>query len=95
MFDVMSFVNASMVIVIIVLYIIGMFIKAVPGISDWLIPFILIAIGVTFGIILLGNAEGILQGILCAGVSVLFNQVIKQGIEGFTISSKKDDINKE
>ncbi|MCI8360013.1 MAG: holin [Clostridiales bacterium] len=60
------------------LYVLGVFLKAVPKIPNWVIPFILTAAGVAFGLLLIGGAGGVLQGILAAGLAVLVNQGYKQ-----------------
>ena len=68
-----------------VLLIIGVFIKSIPNIPDWTIPFVLLVIGVAacIGISFteLSNAnivEAILQGVLVTGLAVLTNQGYKQ-----------------
>lgn len=92
MFDVMNFVSANMVIVVLVLYILGTFLKAIPGSPSWIIPFVLVIIGMIFGWFIVSGIQGIIQGILCAGVAVLTYQLIKQGIEG--VQEIKKDVTK-
>ena len=61
------------------LYLIGMLLKATPNISDWLIPYILGALGILGAVLLLGfDVQSVIQGILAAGASVYVNQAIKQ-----------------
>ncbi|MCI8361537.1 MAG: holin [Clostridiales bacterium] len=60
------------------LYVLGVFLKAVPKIPNWVIPFVLTAAGVVFGMLLTGGADGVLQGVLAAGLAVLVNQGYKQ-----------------
>ena len=86
--DIMTFVSENMYIVVTVLYVFGMFLKAIPKIPDWLIPFILAALGVGLGIALIGAPDGILQGILCAGGAVLVNQCIKQSSDAIADSKQ-------
>lgn len=78
-----SYLIEKMLILVPVLYIIGMAIKNTPKISDWLIPWILLGIGV-LGALAIGLTSGmtivdaILQGVLATGVTVFANQLIKQ-----------------
>ena len=66
-------------ILIPVLYVIGMFLKKTPNLADWLIPWILLLLGVVGGFFLSGmQIGGILQGVLIAGVTVFANQLYKQ-----------------
>ena len=76
--NIMEFVSENMYIVVAALYIIGVFIKAIPKIPNWIIPFVLTAVGIVFGVWMIGGAQGILQGVLCAGGAVLVNQAYKQ-----------------
>lgn len=81
--DFTSYLIDKMLILIPVLYIIGMMIKSTPKVKDWLIPWLLlglgligaVAIGITSGIPLV---DAIIQGILVAGVTVFTNQLIVQ-----------------
>ena len=78
--DILKYVNDQALILIPVLYIIGMFIKSTPKIPDWLIPFILLAIGILGSFALIGvSVQSVIQGILVSGTSVYANQLIKQG----------------
>lgn len=78
-----SYLVDKMLILVPVLYIIGMLIKNTPKVNDWLIPWILLglgligalAIGITSGMPIV---EAILQGVLVTGVTVFANQLIKQ-----------------
>ena len=67
------------------LYVLGMILKAIPNAPNWLIPFILLGVGVTGCVFLslrpdsgTGVVEAVLQGILTTGAAVLVNQGIKQ-----------------
>ena len=73
----------EMLILIPVLYIIGMILKTTPKVRDWLIPWILLVIGVVFAVLVGMGAEmsivdAVLQGILVTGVTVFANQLIIQ-----------------
>ncbi len=64
-----------------VLYVIGMLLKKIPNIKDWLIPWILLGLGMIGGFFLSGmQLSGILQGVLVTGVTVFANQLYKQTI---------------
>lgn len=66
-------------IVIPVLLILGAFIKGTPNIKDWLIPYILLGLGVIFTVALTGfNVDSIIQGVLVSGAAVFGNQLYKQ-----------------
>lgn len=66
-------------IVIPVLLILGKVIKGTPNVKDWLIPYILLALGVVFTVALTGfNVDGIIQGVLVSGAAVFGNQLYKQ-----------------
>ena len=80
----MEYITENALILIPVLYVIGMFLKALEFIKDKYIPCILLLIGIAFSVALIGlNVDSIIQGILIAGTTVLSNQLIKQ--------SKKDE----
>lgn len=69
-------------IVIPVLLILGVIFKNTPKIKDWLIPYVLLILGVAFAIALIGyNVDAVLQGVLVAGAAVFSNQLYKQYIE--------------
>jgi hypothetical protein len=61
------------------LWIIGYIIKKIPKCPDWIIPFILLALGIIGAIGLIGlTVDAVIQGVLVAGVTVLTHQLIKQ-----------------
>ena len=75
----MEYITENALILIPVLYVIGMFLKALEFIKDKYIPGILLAIGIAFSIALIGlNVNAVIQGILVTGATVLGNQLIKQ-----------------
>jgi hypothetical protein len=81
--DIWGYLVKDSYILIPVLYIIGMVVKKTPCIPDWLIPWILLVLGMAGGFFLKGMTfQGILQGVLVAGVTVLTNQLYKQTTEG-------------
>ena len=77
--DFMEYITENALILIPVLYVIGMFLKALEFIKDKYIPCILLVIGIVFSIALIGfNVNAVIQGILVSGATVLGNQLIKQ-----------------
>ncbi len=87
--DLMKFIPETLVIVIVAIYVLGIFLKKLDTIKDKYITSLLMLFGITFAVLLsIINAQykinlevivnGILQGILCWGVSVGVNQTIKQ-----------------
>ena len=74
-----KYITENALILIPVLYVIGMFLKALEFIKDKYIPCILLVIGIAFSIALIGfNVNAVIQGILVSGATVLGNQLIKQ-----------------
>lgn len=67
-------------IVIPVLLILGKIIKETPSVKDWLIPYILLGLGIVASVALMGfNADAIIQGILVSGAAVFGHQLFVQG----------------
>lgn len=72
-------------IVVPVLLVIGKILKHTPKLKDWLIPYILLVLGISFTIGIIGiNIQAIAQGVLVSGAAVFTNQLYKQylGKEG-------------
>lgn len=72
-------------IVVPVLLVIGQVLKNTPKMPDWLIPYILLVLGIAFTIGIMGiNMQAIVQGVLVSGAAVFANQLYKQysGKEG-------------
>lgn len=78
----LEYITEKAYILIPVLYLLGFIIKKTPMIPDWLIPYILLVIGILAGMALVGwTIDGCIQGALVAGITVLANQLWKQGKE--------------
>lgn len=61
------------------LMILGKIIKDTPKVQDWLIPYILLVLGIIFAVGLMGlSFDSIIQGILVSGAAVFGNQLYKQ-----------------
>ena len=87
--NIMDFIPQTFLILIVALYVLGIFFKKLENVPDKWITVILLLFGITFGVLLeIINMQykialdtivnGILQGILCWGVSVGINQTVKQ-----------------
>lgn len=88
-FNLMEYVPSHMMILIVVIYVVGIFLKSINSVKDNYITIILMLFGITFAVLLsIINAQykvaldvivnGVLQGILCWGVAVGINQTAKQ-----------------
>ena len=74
-----DYISDNALVLIPVIYIVGMFLKGLEGVSDKYIPFVLMFVSIAFSVAMLGlNVDSIIQGILIAGATVLSNQLIKQ-----------------
>lgn len=77
--DLMQFVPEQLLILVGCLYVIGMLLKEIKEIKDWTIPLILLGVAILGSIGLQGlSVMAVVQGVICTGVSVLGNQIIKQ-----------------
>lgn len=90
--NIIEFVKPELTIVVVVLWILGYFLKNAKTVKDNLIPFVLLAVGIVvaalwvFATSALGTPQdfalalfaAITQGVTVTGVAVLGNQLIKQ-----------------
>ncbi len=77
--DLTNFIPHQLLILVVALYVIGTILKKTPKVQDWMIPWILLVIGIIFSVIICGfSATSILQGIICSFGSVGINQLYKQ-----------------
>jgi ABC-type branched-subunit amino acid transport system permease subunit len=81
--DFASYLIEKMLVLVPVLYIIGMVIKNTPNVKDWLIPWIILILGVVAAVAIglttgMTVVDSIIQGVLVAGVTVFTNQLITQ-----------------
>lgn len=87
----LQYVTEQALILVPALYVIGIFLKKTPHIADWGIPWILLILGVTGGIMLTGDIfKGAVQGVLVTGATVLSHQLVKQ-----SLNKKNEDKNEE
>lgn len=78
----MEYIVEQALIVIPVLLILGKMLKETPRFKDWLIPYLLLILGVVFSTFLMGfNVDSVIQGILVTGAAVLVHQGYKQAVE--------------
>lgn len=84
-----EYVKPELLIIAVFLYVIGMFLKGAPSVKDWIIPFVILILGIIMAIFYLAIMldqgfvpkaifEGIIQGVLCAALAVFANQLYKQ-----------------
>lgn len=68
---------------VLVLWFIGYVLKQTPKVPNWSILWIIIVLGIIAGLGVLGfNANGFIQGILAAALSIFGHQVVKQTANG-------------
>ena len=89
MSQIVSLIRPELLIIAVMCYVLGLFLKSLPKVKDWLIAFILLAISIIMTIlyiaVVLGEGftakvlvVGLIQGILCAALAVYGNEIIKQ-----------------
>ncbi|GKX29629.1 hypothetical protein SH1V18_21090 [Vallitalea longa] len=87
--QVLQVIRPELLIVVVVCYCLGLFLKNIPHIKDWVIPFVLLISSIIMCVLYMGLVIentwslvivfiGIMQGILCASVSVFGNEILKQ-----------------
>lgn len=77
--EIISYIRDEGLILIPVIYIIGMIIKGMHKIPDKYIPLILLIVGCSLSLLLLGlTVSSFIQGVLLTGAAVYGNQVMKQ-----------------
>jgi hypothetical protein len=77
--DILKYIVEEALIVIPVLWVIGKLLKDTPKIQNWLIPWVLLVIGVLATMGIMGfTIESAIQGVLVAGASVFGHQLLKQ-----------------
>ena len=85
--ELLNFISPEIMVLVPVLIIIGLMLKKVSQVKDWTIPIILGMVGITLAITIYGFEEGftgptilngIIQGILAAGMAVYVHQLTIQ-----------------
>lgn len=81
--NLISFIPEQLLLLVVALNVLGFGFKKYKQLDNKYIPVILLVLGVTFSIWMLGfKPTSILQGILCWGVAIGANQVYKQLKDG-------------
>jgi hypothetical protein len=74
--------NPALILVAPSLNIIGYVLKQTPHCPNWLILWILLALGVVAGILTIGpTVDGVANGIIATGMAVTTHQAFKQTVE--------------
>lgn len=80
-----SYVDPTMLIVVIALWFVGYGLKQTPRVPNWSILWVIVLFGIVLGLFVVGpTVDGVIQGVLAAALSVLGHQAVKQtkiGIE--------------
>lgn len=80
--NLLDYIKEQAFILIPVLYVLGLMLKSNKKIQDWVIPWILTICSILGAVLLMGlNINAVIQGILCVGVAVYGNQLVKQTTE--------------
>ncbi|MCC0642102.1 MULTISPECIES: phage holin family protein [unclassified Clostridioides] len=81
--NLISFIPERLLLLVVALNVLGFGFKKYKQLDNKYIPVILLVLGITFSIWMLGfKPTSILQGILCWGVAIGANQVYKQLKDG-------------
>lgn len=89
--DLIQFLNENYYMFIPALWVLGFALKQTPQVPNWSIIWILLAFSIGFGTLAFGfSFDGIIHGIVAAGVAVLGHQMVKQTVSN--ISSNKKDL---
>ncbi len=85
-----EYLNQNYLMLVPALWVLGFAIKQTPFIPDWLIIWIVLIVSVIFGTIAFGfSFEGLINGVVAAGVAVLGHQMLKQTLSGNGIRKKE------
>ncbi|MCC0753030.1 phage holin family protein [Clostridioides sp. ZZV13-5731] len=77
--NLISFIPEQLLILVAALYVLGFGCKKYKQLDNKYIPVVLLALGIGFSVWMLGlNADAVLQGIICWGISIGINQTYKQ-----------------
>lgn len=77
--EILEYIINEALIIIPVLWILGSFLKRTPKVQDWIIPWVLLLVGVILAVGIIGlTVDAAVQGILVAGAAVLGHQLLKQ-----------------
>lgn len=81
--NLMDYLNQNYLMLVPALWVLGFAIKQTPFVPDWLIIWVVLIVSIIFGTIAFGfSYEGLINGIIAAGVAVLGHQMLKQTLIG-------------
>ena len=85
--EILSYVNAEVLVLIPVLIIVGQTLKQIPKMKNWIIPIVLAIFGIIIAVVIMEDiVGGVIQGILAAGMAVYVHQLTIQ-----TVRKRKED----
>lgn len=74
--------HPALALVLPALLILGYVLKQTPRFQNWMIVWVLFGVGILFGIVAIGpNLEGVVNGIIAAGMAIAAHQAWKQTTE--------------
>ncbi|MBY2478642.1 phage holin family protein [Clostridioides difficile] len=77
--NLISFIPEQLLILVAALYVLGFGCKKYKQLDNKYIPVVLLILGIGFSVWMLGlNADAVLQGVICWGISIGINQTYKQ-----------------
>ncbi|UWD50608.1 phage holin family protein (plasmid) [Clostridioides difficile] len=77
--NLISFIPEQLLILVVALYVLGFGCKKYKQLDNKYIPVVLLILGIGFSTWMLGlNADAVLQGVICWGISIGINQTYKQ-----------------
>ncbi|MGO0986743.1 phage holin family protein [Clostridioides difficile] len=77
--NLISFIPEQLLILVAALYVLGVGCKKYKQLDNKYIPVVLLMLGIGFSVWMLGlNADAVLQGVICWGISIGINQTYKQ-----------------
>lgn len=80
--EIIEYIINEALIIVPVLWILGNFLKRTPKVQDWIIPWVLLAVGILAALGIIGfTVNAAIQGVLVAGAAVLGHQLVKQTTE--------------
>lgn len=89
--EILSYVNAEVLVLIPVLIIVGQTLKQIPKMKNWIIPIVLAIFGIIIAVVIMEDiVGGVIQGILAAGMAVYVHQLTIQ-----TTRKRKEDTSEE
>ncbi|HBG4644457.1 TPA: phage holin family protein [Clostridioides difficile] len=77
--NLISFIPEQLLLLVVALNVLGFGFKKYKQLDNKYIPVVLLILGIGFSIWMLGlNADAVLQGVICWGISIGINQTYKQ-----------------